>query len=203
MLRFDFYGCGDSQGEDHEGSVSQRLTDIGVAVGEIGTRCEPSKLCLVGLRFGATLAMIYGAQNGGMEGMVLWDPIAKGNTYIGELGSAYPELLRSPVTAREDDGMAEHNGGALGLPRAQTLFRDLREINLLTTAQAPARSVLLIDSEHDNRPENLREHLGSLTSKLDYEHLTGVDFRTAESDKVLFANEVVQMAVSWISTKCP
>ena len=203
VLRFDFCGCGDSEGEDHEGSVSQWLADIGTAIAEITSRCKPSKICLVGLRFGATLAMIYGAQNVGMEVMVLWDPIARGSTYMTELGSLYAEFLSSRATASEGSGVAERRNGILGFPPADSFFRDLGGIDLSTTAQAPARAVLLIESVRDSRRESLKKHLGSLAPQFDYRHLPGVDFRTGRVNKVVFAGRILQTAVSWISTTCP
>src|SRR5262245_51695397 len=50
VLRFDFYGCGDSSGASEEMEVQRWLADIVAAVAEIRHRSGVAKVCLVGLR---------------------------------------------------------------------------------------------------------------------------------------------------------
>ena len=75
VLRFDFYGCGDSSSGCEQGQLRQWLTDISTAIDEIRRRCGLTKICLVGLRLGGSLAMLAGAARGDINGMVLWDPV--------------------------------------------------------------------------------------------------------------------------------
>src|SRR2546425_1122931 len=75
VLRFDYYGCGDSGGDDDQREIPQCLTDISTAVGEMRRRSGFVKVCLAGLRFGGTLAMMSGAERGDFESLVLWDPV--------------------------------------------------------------------------------------------------------------------------------
>ena len=85
VLRFDFFGHGDSSGDSEQGEIRQWLNDISSAVGEIRERSRCAKVCLVGLRFGGTLSMMVGAERGDIDGMVLWDPVVSGTDYIEEL----------------------------------------------------------------------------------------------------------------------
>ena len=147
--------------------------------------------------------MIYGARNFGMESMVLWDPIAKGSTYIRELEGIYAEFLRPSSNASEGSGAAEPHSGILGLPPADSLFCDLGGIDLSTIAPAPARSILLVESIDDGCSDSLRGHLGGLVPRFDYRHFPGAAFRTPEINKVMFANQIIDTVVSWISTTCP
>src|SRR5438093_192655 len=50
VLRFDFYGCGDSAGACTQGTLGQWCTDITTAMHEMRRRGGVQKVCLVGLR---------------------------------------------------------------------------------------------------------------------------------------------------------
>src|SRR3954467_9063204 len=54
VLRFDYYGTGDSAGDFEETDQQQWLGDIDAAVTEIKDLGQVSRVVLVGLRFGAT-----------------------------------------------------------------------------------------------------------------------------------------------------
>ena len=58
VLRFDYYGCGDSHGNAEDGEVCQWLEDIANAISEVRYRARVARVCLVGLRIGASLAMM-------------------------------------------------------------------------------------------------------------------------------------------------
>ncbi|MCK4375582.1 MAG: alpha/beta hydrolase, partial [Candidatus Brocadiae bacterium] len=55
-LRFDYYGCGDSEGDFVEATVRSRLDDIVRAAGFLRERTGAEEVCLLGLRLGGTLA---------------------------------------------------------------------------------------------------------------------------------------------------
>ena len=58
VLRFDCRGCGDSEGDSHDVSLSSQLEDIGSAIQELSARAEVTRPSLFGLRLGATLAAL-------------------------------------------------------------------------------------------------------------------------------------------------
>src|SRR2546427_3002506 len=77
VLRFDYYGCGDSSGSREEGTILQWLEDVSTAISEVRRRTAVVQVCLIGLRLGGTLAMIAAAQRADPESMVLWDPVVR------------------------------------------------------------------------------------------------------------------------------
>jgi alpha/beta superfamily hydrolase len=82
-LRFDYYGCGDSEGEDEDVSVDGCTSDI-CAAGEYLKECSLcEQVALVGLGFGATLAALATVNNK-LDGryLVLWDPVLNGAAYV-------------------------------------------------------------------------------------------------------------------------
>jgi alpha/beta superfamily hydrolase len=60
VLRFDYFGCGDSEGECKQGTMSQWLSDVSTAILEVRNRSRVGAICLVGLRLGASLSLLAG-----------------------------------------------------------------------------------------------------------------------------------------------
>lgn len=119
-LRFDFFGCGDSAGDDADGSVEQWLDDIGSAIDELKDMTRLRSVGIVGLRFGATLAAAAASRRD-VDRLVLWDPIADGAGYVRELievkgrgrngdGRGTVQVAGFPLTAQLQESM-----GAIGL----------------------------------------------------------------------------------------
>jgi len=82
ILRFDFMGHGDSDGDFEDSDVDTRLSDIGKAMEFLKKRAEVRDVGLLGLRWGATLSAIWCERNGEADFMILWEPILDGNAYV-------------------------------------------------------------------------------------------------------------------------
>ena len=61
VLRFDFWGCGDSAGTCEEGRPRLWVQDIATAI-EALRDGQATRICIVGLRWGATLAALCCSQ---------------------------------------------------------------------------------------------------------------------------------------------
>jgi pimeloyl-ACP methyl ester carboxylesterase len=75
VLRFDYRGTGNSSCCFSEVSLETLVDDIG-RIREFAARAyglDPT--CLVGARFGATLALVYASLYGQADELILWDPI--------------------------------------------------------------------------------------------------------------------------------
>jgi len=86
VLRFDFMGHGDSDGDFYRTNIHSRVSDLTRAVdvlrNELGTDCSVG---LLGLRLGATIAAIYAEADPNISKLVLWDPIINGAQYMQEI----------------------------------------------------------------------------------------------------------------------
>lgn len=85
VLRFDYNGHGDSDGEFRDFSVSTALADIGCAIDWLKTHTGRSQVSLLGLRFGATLARQVVATRHDVASLILWAPIVDAGKYMQEL----------------------------------------------------------------------------------------------------------------------
>jgi uncharacterized protein len=202
VLRFDFYGCGDSSGDCEEGRIDRWLADISAAVGEIRRRCGSMKICLAGLRLGGALSTLAGAARGDIDAMVLWDAVVQGRTYVEELRSLQREMLqRAHLRPAPDETRQE----ALGFILTDHLLRDLEGIDLLANRRKPANKILVIES-HDQPDQNpLTQHLKNLHSEVTHQHLPNPQFWHWVEDftHVPVPQQILQSVKGWISEVYP
>jgi len=94
VLRFDYRGYGDSEGEFEQFTPADHVADIHAAVAELQRR-QPtvSRIHLLGLRYGATLAVLAAAENPAIGRLVLWDPVIDMAQYL-------QDQLRSNLTTQ-------------------------------------------------------------------------------------------------------
>jgi pimeloyl-ACP methyl ester carboxylesterase len=138
VLRFDYFGTGDSMGESSHVSVDRWLDDIGLAANELTAAVGARKLVAIGLRLGGTLAALSASRDKvRLRHLVLWDPVVSGAGYLEELA----EMHRA-YTLHELGSLAQPtqprtlaNGiptEALGTPISASLAAELGSIDLTT-----------------------------------------------------------------------
>lgn len=170
VLRFDYFGTGDSMGRSRDVSLSGWEEDIETAVEELRDTSGAARVALVGLRVGATLAARVAARDKkAVETLILWDPVVSGLEYLDELpggaaGSAVGNDLREvrgfPLT---NSFMAELR--ELDLPR---LLPDLPEqTRLIVSTPLPSHAALRAQLECQGRPDAMVQ-IEALQAWLEY-----------------------------------
>lgn len=106
VLRFDYLGTGDADGDDETPGLAQWIDDLLLAHRELQGRAAPGRMVWIGARLGAWLAARASAQlTHDLQCLVLWEPLADGAAYLRELAQAHTNaqynLLR-PHVARVD-----------------------------------------------------------------------------------------------------
>ncbi|MCX7927277.1 MAG: alpha/beta hydrolase [Candidatus Omnitrophica bacterium] len=81
VLRFDFMGEGDSEGEFEETDIETRISDTKDAIKILKSKNELIKINLLGLRLGATIAGIVSDDNI-INSVILWEPIIDVRAYL-------------------------------------------------------------------------------------------------------------------------
>jgi exosortase A-associated hydrolase 2 len=86
VLRFDYRGHGDSEGDFENATVASRLSDIARALRLIREEAASIEaVSLLGLRFGATLAALAAERAPDISRLILWEPLVSGPDYLQEL----------------------------------------------------------------------------------------------------------------------
>ncbi len=96
VLRFDYRGCGDSQGALRDFTPTDWVADIKNAAQLLKDRSGGTALGILGLRLGANLAVSSTRQGLATEFLVLWEPIPDGKPYIAH--ELRRKVLREMVT---------------------------------------------------------------------------------------------------------
>src|SRR5690606_18367316 len=74
---------GDSDGAFEQFTMADHLADVRTAVHKLQeTAPEISGVALLGLRYGATLALLAATENPDIERLVLWDPVVDIAQYL-------------------------------------------------------------------------------------------------------------------------
>jgi pimeloyl-ACP methyl ester carboxylesterase len=76
VVRFDYFGTGDSGGDDADASVQGMLDDTALAIEAAQEASSARQVTLIGLRMGAVIAAQAAARHPrDVEAVVLWDPV--------------------------------------------------------------------------------------------------------------------------------
>jgi pimeloyl-ACP methyl ester carboxylesterase len=154
VLRFDLSGTGDSAGDAEDVTIAQWLEDIAVAADELKETAGVSRISLVGLRLGATLAAHAATTRIDVDDLILWDPVVVARRYVDELMAA-PYSTPGPGVSID----AEATLGASGFPVPPGLRAGLDSLDLLRALLPSPRRVLLVTSHEREDYTRLKEHL--------------------------------------------
>lgn len=140
VLRFDYFGTGDSAGAAEAFSLRRSREDLERAIAELRNGYGVETLSLVGLRLGASIAALVGGQGGAVHRMILWEPIASGPDYID-----YLRRLHAAYLEREFGHTTRDTGGEiLGCPFREELADELRSLDLRSIEETPADEIVVM-----------------------------------------------------------
>jgi alpha-beta hydrolase superfamily lysophospholipase len=139
-LRFDYHGVGDSSGSDLDPNrLATWQSNIRGAIARARELSGRSRVCLVGIRLGASLAALVAAETP-VDSLVLWNPVATGRAYVREmLAIAAAGTEESAFT----DGAIEAGGFVMS---AQTAA----EVKALDLSRHPPRAERMLIVERDD-----------------------------------------------------
>jgi pimeloyl-ACP methyl ester carboxylesterase len=143
VLRFDWFGTGDSMGASSDFSFSASAQDLDAAIMELKANADLDRVSLIGLRLGASIAAVGGGARPDIDRIVLWDPVVSGSRYLESLlGDEHPE--------------PEETVGALGFPLTGALRFELAGLDLCALAAAPTADLSVFVSAESGEYEALK-----------------------------------------------
>lgn len=167
VLRFDYFGTGDSAGDGTEGELEGWTQDVLAAYEELARRSGASRGVLFGLGLGATLAMLAATQlRRSTVRLVLWELVADGASYLATLAEAHIANRNMAL-----DGLSDLNPGsyapivteaqneALGYPLSPVLKAQLRRISLDSFCEMAAEHVAIISASPTTESGQLGQQL--------------------------------------------
>lgn len=154
VLRFDYYGTGDSMGDDKDGCLSGWSNDLLAADRELRSLSGARGTTWAGMRLGASVAVLAAAQAPQhLSRLVLWDPVVDGKHYleflrarhIASLEEAYslPQRPSPAVLARDP---ATYRDEAIGFEMSPSLREQIAMLDVKTHTWPPKpRSIVVIN----------------------------------------------------------
>jgi len=86
VLRFDYMGNGDSEGDFEESSFETMLSDTDCAIRTLMEKVGAlESVNLLGLRLGGTIASLAGENGSNISRLILLEPVVNGSAYIREM----------------------------------------------------------------------------------------------------------------------
>ena len=174
VLRFDYFGTGDSAGEDGEGELDRWVQDVLLADTELRQLSQCSRVSWIGLRLGASIAALASSRaDHTIHRLLLWEPVLDGQAYLEELADAHTESCRTSFGARwfiepllraraADEAQSE----ALGFALVARLREQLCAITPHRLAVAEARRRFVMAAPHLHGLDLLRQECKSLNKSL-------------------------------------
>lgn len=146
VLRFDYYGTGDSAGSGEDGSLGQWQIDIGTAIDELKDMADVRRVSVIGVRFGATLAALACAARKDVDALVLWDPVMSGRGYVEQLLAIQATWLETRPRPREPGGRLTKQE-VIGFPLTPGLHREFEATDLARLDRWPTRRLEIVESD--------------------------------------------------------
>jgi pimeloyl-ACP methyl ester carboxylesterase len=113
VLRFDYFGTGDSAGDLSDGTLELWQNDICLAEKTLREMTGSRRIAVVGHRLGAVLAWRASSKlESRARDLLLWDPVVRGTTYLDGLYAAErvfaSRLLYTPQPTQPSLELAGH-----------------------------------------------------------------------------------------------
>lgn len=200
VLRFDYFGCGDSDGDCGKGSLDQWKRDIVTAVQEIKKKTNITKICILGLRLGGSIALLAGNELEGIDGIVLWDPVLSGKQYLKDKSKSHKEMLGYAHVIHKTGTNDCRQTERLGFPLTPAMITELEEFNLLSLNLNVADNILIIQSNENFIIDLLIKHLKSVGIKNpEYQTLLAPQLWAWQESfgKVQVPHQIIQSILDW------
>jgi uncharacterized protein len=154
VLKFDYYGLGDSAGTSEEGNPDLWRDDVRTAYRELKDVSGMTSISIIGLRLGAALAAEATFTGLSVKNLLLWDPVVRGREYIEEMR----KLTSGVLQGKEDHGPGDCET-LVGFPFAARTISMLSAIDLMQIASAGKMNVFLVCSEGREEYGQLHRHI--------------------------------------------
>jgi alpha-beta hydrolase superfamily lysophospholipase len=218
-LRFDYPGTGDSVGSERDPARLRAWLDgIHAARAALAARAGVTGIALVGLRMGATLAALAGAEcaqaaeraagatpaEQGLDALVLWAPATRGRAFVREKSALakmaadeYPDTRGPDVVG--DPGDINAAGYVLTVETAA----ELGKLDLTKLGARPAPHVLVMPRGDRASEDALVARLQALGAEVSVEGAPGYDDMMAEPHKTEVPDAAIELVRGWLDARFP
>jgi pimeloyl-ACP methyl ester carboxylesterase len=207
VLRFDYFGDGESDGRFEDASVSTRVRDIQDAVEFCRRETGASRVILVGLGYGATLALraTLGQPLPGVVGVVAWSPVMDGRRYINDILRAHlsAQMLihRKVIHDREalmGQILADQSVNIEGYEISRPLFTEMVDVDIVDLLRKATVPVLIQQIGPVDRLDSQYQDLAQLTGSVQFEIIQELKFWTQQKKIFPACETLFERTAQWV-----
>jgi alpha-beta hydrolase superfamily lysophospholipase len=192
-VRFDYHGMGDSPGDEQDADrVAYWQASIRAAIRQARALSGRSRVCLVGVRLGATMAARVASETP-VDLLVLWNPVTKGRSFVRELQAIAMSAAR---TATDCDGGLESAGFVMSAGTLDVL----RGIDLMNTTYDVNDRALVLGRDDLATDQSLCEHLVAGGVACDYERVPGWLGMVADHQFTVVPDAALETIAQWVES---
>lgn len=207
VLRFDYFGDGESEGRFEDASVTSRVTDILDAVRYCRQQTGVDAIYLVGLCCGGTLALLAAKEDPGIVGVSAWSPVMEGERYIGEQLRAHlsTQLVvhRKIVEDREALVRRILAGGVVnvdGYEIGRTLYQEMAAVRTLSVLRDPPCPIQVTQVSPTERTEaQYSEVEGLFGRSLTFARIVEIKFWTQQKRVFPKCDALYARTAQWLA----
>jgi pimeloyl-ACP methyl ester carboxylesterase len=199
-LRFDYDGTGDSAGHALDGNrVAQWLRSVGEAIDALKVAAGVEKVCLFGVRVGASLAAAAAQGRLDVHSLIAFAPVIKVSSYLREIRAL--SMARSQSAPPPELNIDPELQEAAGFTTTGETRAALGAIDLGKLDSSPAAQVLILERDDLPASDAWPKKLASLGASVEQRPLVGyVDMvRDAHASKV--PNDAIAGALGWLAAR--
>jgi uncharacterized protein len=198
VLRFDYYGTGDSAGGSNDGSIAEWQKNIASAVVDLKDCSGVTKISLIGHRLGAALAARTPLT---VSNLVLWEPVVNGRDYLEELRTIhqrkFSDLLFPPRLPPDGRG-----GELLGFPLPMEMETEIRSLNLIDQIACRAEHIMLVASQQRTEYVTFESTMRAKDSALPLEcHYVPDESGSNAQEGMLMSTQILQVMASVLARR--
>ena len=196
VLRFDYFGTGNSSGFLRDARVERWLSDVAMAATELRETTGAATVHAVGLRLGALLAG-HAAERAKFGKIVLWDPVISGQQYDEELLETMDFGWEAKDNLIDEDGTLYFNGFGL----SQEMRNDLKGLDLQSLGPCAERLLHIVSGESPQ--QNGLRSAWSTQQSYEYSHTEAPGDWNYVDDfgGIILPQPIIQAIVRWFAPK--
>jgi pimeloyl-ACP methyl ester carboxylesterase len=204
VLRFDFDGTGDSGGDERDPAlVAAWRGDVGRAVAALRAQSGVASVCVLGLRFGGTLAALAAEELGDIDALVLWGAYQTSDAFVSEITKAHKiQTMLEPASFSGGPVVADGKE-ALGFHLTSRLIEELKGLDLFAIKRSPARRTLVLDTANLSSADAIVKHLSGLGSVVTSRHMPGQKFLITRPQDSEVPQATIDAIVTWLKEDAP
>jgi alpha-beta hydrolase superfamily lysophospholipase len=196
-LRFDYDGTGDSSGHGLDADrVGHWLRSITIAIDTLKVQAQVDRVCVFGVRVGASLAAKAVQGRSDVHAMIAFAPVVKVKSYLREIRAlSLAQVVAPPPADLKVDPELQEAAGFATTPETRAA---LTTIDLTTLDAAPAPHVLVLERDDLTPGDAWPRRLASLGAAVEQRQLEGyVDMmRDAHASKAPLRS--IESALDWL-----